>query len=53
MERLELPRASLRQSVVNCGSTSTEIVQTTHGSIQELGAFDRPEWVDEARSAVC
>jgi len=25
---------------------STEIVQTIYGSIQELGGFDRPEWLD-------
>ena len=24
----------------------TEIVQTIYGSIQELGGFDRPEWLD-------
>jgi hypothetical protein len=24
---------------------STEIVQTIYGSIQELGGFDRPEWL--------
>jgi hypothetical protein len=64
--RLELPRASLRRSAVNCYSKysqkkrtnklpygtselvvhSTEIVQTIYGSIQELGGFDRPEWLD-------
>jgi hypothetical protein len=25
---------------------STEIVQTIYGSIQELGGFDRPAWLD-------
>jgi hypothetical protein len=25
---------------------STRIVQTIYGSIQELGGFDRPEWLD-------
>jgi hypothetical protein len=25
---------------------STEIAQTIYGSIQELGGFDRPEWLD-------
>jgi hypothetical protein len=25
---------------------STEIVQTIYGSIQELGGFDRPQWLD-------
>ena len=25
---------------------STRIVQTIYGSIQELGGFDRPAWLD-------
>jgi transcriptional regulator with XRE-family HTH domain len=66
LERLELPRSSLKTSLVNSYSKysqkkrmnklpygtaelvvhSTEIVQTIYGSIQELGGFDRPEWLD-------
>ena len=35
-----LPYGTCRLSVC-----STEIVQTIYGSIQELGGFDRPEWL--------
>jgi hypothetical protein len=37
----KLPYGTARLSV-----HSTEIVQTIYGSIQELGGFDRPEWLD-------
>ena len=36
-----LPYGTCRVSV-----GSTEIVQTIYGSIQELGGFDRPQWLD-------
>jgi hypothetical protein len=37
----KLPYGTCRVSVHN-----TEIVQTIYGSIQELGRFDRPEWLE-------
>jgi transcriptional regulator with XRE-family HTH domain len=37
----KLPYGTCRVAV-----NSTEIAQTIYGSIQELAAFDRPEWVD-------
>jgi hypothetical protein len=39
--RNKLPYGTCRVAV-----HSTEIVQTIYGSIQELGGFDRPEWLD-------
>lgn len=66
LDKLGLPRTSLRKSIVNAYSKysqkkrqnklpygtcrltahSTQVVQTIYGSIQELGGFDRPEWLD-------
>ena len=40
-----------RQNVLPYGTTRvsvsrTQVVQTIYGAIQELGGFDRPEWLD-------
>ena len=37
----KLPYGTARLTV-----SSTQIVQTIYGSIQEYGGFDRPEWLD-------
>lgn len=65
LEKLRLPRSSLRKTIVNVPSrasrgkhkillhgtahlwvNSTFLVQSIYGAIQEIGGFERPEWLD-------